>query len=93
MPLKYLGFPIRSKRLGVKAFRGLGEKMRKKLQPLEGKHLTSGGRLILTNTSLSSMPIYWMSMYLLHEETQQQMDTIRSKFFGGAMEMSSDTIW
>jgi hypothetical protein len=24
MPLKYLGFPISSKRLGVKAFRGLG---------------------------------------------------------------------
>jgi hypothetical protein len=83
MPLKYLGFPISSKRLGVKAFTGLGEKMRKKLQPWKGKHLTSGGRLNLTNTSLSSMPIYWMSMYLLHVETQQQMDTIRSKVYLG----------
>jgi hypothetical protein len=29
------------------------------------------------------MPIYMMSMYLLHESTHQQMDTIISKFFWG----------
>jgi hypothetical protein len=47
-----------------------------------------GGGLILTNNSLSSMPIYTMSMFLLHEATHVQMDMVRSKFFwrGGDIE-------
>jgi hypothetical protein len=50
---------------------------------MEGEtlNLGGGGGVIPTNASLSSMPIYMMGMYLLHERTHQQMDTIRSKFF------------
>ena len=55
--------------------------MRKKLQPWKGKHLSSGGRLILTNSSLSSMPTYTMGMLLLQDGVHIQMDTIRSQFF------------
>lgn len=36
---------------------GVPEKLRKRLQPWKGKNITSGGRLLLTNTSLSSLPI------------------------------------
>jgi hypothetical protein len=56
-------------------------KMRNKLQPWKGKNLSSGGRLVLINSSLSSMPIYSMGMFLLNEETHHKMDSIRSKFF------------
>jgi hypothetical protein len=81
MPMKYLGFPINAKNLSMGAFSGVVDKMRKKLQPWKGKHLSSGGRLVLTNSSLSSMPTYLMGMFLLHEGTHKQMDTIRSQFF------------
>lgn len=54
LPLTYLGFPISDKMLGMAAFKPVMDKMRKKLQPWKGKNLTSGGRLILTNTSLSN---------------------------------------
>jgi hypothetical protein len=46
-----------------------------------GKNLTSGRRLTLTNTSLSSLPIYTMGMYKLQEEIRQQLDSIRAFFF------------
>lgn len=39
------------------ALKGVPEKLRKRLQPWKGKNITSGGRLLLTNTSLSSLPI------------------------------------
>ena len=68
-PLNYLGFPISDKNLGVAHFSKIVEKMRKKLQPWTGKHLSSGGRLVLTNSSLSSMPTYIMGMFLLPETT------------------------
>jgi hypothetical protein len=40
--------------------------MRRKRPPWKGK-INLRGRLILTNTSLSSMPIYMMSVYRLYE--------------------------
>ena len=52
LPMTYLGFPISAKNLGLAAFRGVVEKMWKKLLPWKRKHLSSGGRLILTNSSL-----------------------------------------
>lgn len=81
LPMTYLGFPISDKHLGAKAFGPTVEKMRKKLQPWKGKNLTSGGRLILTNSSLSNMPIYIMGIYHLQDGVHQQMDMIRSQFF------------
>ena len=48
------------KTVGVKGFERILEKMRNKLQPWKGKNLSSGGRLILTNSSLSSIPTYRM---------------------------------
>lgn len=43
--------------------------------------MSSGGRLILTNTSLSSLPVYTMGMFKLKEGIHQQMDSIRGNFF------------
>jgi hypothetical protein len=67
--------------LGISCFSRMIDKMEKKHQPWKGKNMTSGGRLILTNTSLTSLPIYTMGMYNLKEGVHQQMDTIRAKFF------------
>jgi len=67
LPMKYLGFPIHDKKLPVKAFEGLVNKMKGKLQPWKGKHLSYGGRLVLINSSLSSMPIYTMGVHRLAE--------------------------
>jgi hypothetical protein len=78
--MKYLGFPISDKKLGPSHFSELVGKMRKKLQPWKGKNLSSGGTLILTNSSLSNMPTYVMGMFLLPDITHQQMDSVRSKF-------------
>jgi len=63
LPMTYMGLPISDSNLGVHSFEGIVEKMRKKLQPWKGKNLSSGGRLVLTNSSMSSLPIYMMVMF------------------------------
>ena len=58
--------------------------MKKKLQPSKGKHLfSSGGRLVSTNSSLSSLPIYLMGMgmFYLSDKVQHDMNTVRDRFF------------
>lgn len=81
LPLIYLGIPVSDKHLGIQVMKKVPEKIRKRLQPWKGNNLTSGGRLVLTNSSLSSVPIYTMGMYLLQDSIHQQMDSIRANFF------------
>jgi hypothetical protein len=81
LPFKYLGIPISDKDLGIGAFQGILNKMIKRLDPWKEKFMTSGGKLILTNTCLSSLPMYAMGFYFLPKGIHSMMDTIRSRFF------------
>ena len=81
MPMTYLGLPMSSRVVSGKNFDGMINKIINRLQAWKGKNLSSGGRLILSNSSLSSIPIYTMGMFLLGEETHSKMDSLRAKFF------------
>lgn len=78
--MKYLGIQVSDKHLNMGNFSFMVYKMRNRLDPWKGKNLTYGGRHILTNACLSSMPTYCMGFYLLQEGVQAKMDTIRSNF-------------
>ena len=78
--MKYLGIPISNKHLNTSAFSFLPQKLYKRLDPWKGKHLTSGGRQILSNTCLSSIPLYCMGFYWLQDGVHKKMDSIRANF-------------
>jgi hypothetical protein len=59
----------------------VGVKVEKRLPAWQGLHLSSGGKSILMESSLSSLPIYTMGMYLLLEEVHQKIDFTRAKFY------------
>lgn len=88
LPMTYLGIPISDHILRMVNFDGLVLKMGKRLDPWKGKHNSPGGRLILSNTCLSSLPIYMMGFYFLYGGTHRQMDSIRSNFFWQGAEES-----
>jgi len=79
-PMKYLGIPLSYKHLNMSAFSPMTQKMVKRLDPWKGKLMTSGGRQILTNSCLSSIPLYCMGFYLLKDGVHKKMDSIRAKF-------------
>ena len=62
------------------AFAPVTQKMVKRLDAWKGKFLTSGGRQILTNSCLSSIPLYCMGFYLLQDGIHKKIDSIRAKF-------------
>jgi len=93
-PMKYLGIPISTNRLDIQAFSGIVDKMRNMLDPWKGKNLSSGGRLILTNSCLSNLPNYTMGFYLLPKSTHKNLDQIRGNFFSGKEPvMTLNTTW
>jgi hypothetical protein len=48
---------------------------------MAGLFLASSGRLEITNSCLSSLPMFAMGVYLLHDTTHSAMDKTRSRFF------------
>lgn len=44
-------------------------------------HLSTEGKSILVNSSLSNIPMYAMGFYLLLEGVRQKTDTIRARFY------------
>jgi hypothetical protein len=67
--------------MGMPAMNGLVEKVTKRIPPWKGKHMSSGGMMILSNSCLASLPTYTMDFYLLNQGTHKKMDSIRAKFF------------
>jgi hypothetical protein len=80
-PLKYLGVPISAGRLQVIDWIKLEEKVAKKLDVWQGRNMSYDGRTILINSSLSSVAIYHMSMFLLPKTTIKNLDKLRRRFF------------
>lgn len=82
-PMKYLGLPISDRRLTMAELSDAAEKMEKRLQTWKCGHLSFGGKSILINSSLTSIPMYTMGFYWIHEGTHQRFDSTRGKFFLG----------
>jgi hypothetical protein len=59
----------------------INEKMEKRTDPWQGRLMSSGGRLILTNSCLGSTPTYMMGFYHLIDGQHEEFDTIRGRFF------------
>lgn len=54
--------------------------------------MSIGGRNIVINSSLTSIPMYYMSMYLLPKTNVERMDKIREKFFWQGCSLKKNTI-
>lgn len=78
-PLKYLGVPVACSKLHVVDWLPVAEKLMKRLEGWKGSVLSFGGRLVLINSCLSSIPTYCMSMYLLPKIVFKNMDRTRKK--------------
>jgi hypothetical protein len=81
LPLHYLGLPVSDRPLSVADWNFLTEKVGHRVEPWQGLFLASAGRLELTNSCLSSLPMFAMGLYLLHDTTHAAMDRHRSRFF------------
>jgi hypothetical protein len=81
LPFKYLGIPVSDRMLFAADLMEVGVKVEKRLPGWQALLLSSGGKSILIESSLSSLPIYTMGFYLLPEQVRRKMDTARSNFF------------
>ena len=80
-PLKYLGIPMTHRRLRNSEWQCVIDRFEKRLAMWKGKLLSSGGRLVLINSVLSSLPIFMMSFFEVPIGVLKKLDAIRSRFY------------
>jgi hypothetical protein len=80
-PFRYLGFPISDKKLTIADLEPVVATVGKRVEPWQGRFLSSAARLTLTDVCLSSLPLHTMSLFLLADGTHVGFDKHRARFF------------
>jgi hypothetical protein len=81
LPFRYLGIPMSHRNLSNKDWSIVEERFQNKLSSWKGKLFSSGGRLVLINSVLSSLPMFMMSFFRIPKGVLEKLDYYRSHFF------------
>ena len=81
LPFSYLGIPIHHRKLANREWKSIEDRFEKKLSYWKGKLMTYGGRLILINSVLTSMPMFLLSFFEVPVGVRKRLDFYRSRFF------------
>lgn len=73
-PIKYLGMPVSCNKVSKAQLRYVSDKTEKRLGTWQCEYLSSGGKSILIESCLSSVPMYTMGVYQLYEGNIQMLD-------------------
>ena len=91
-PFRYLGIPMHFRKLSNKHWSTVEERFQKKVSSWKGKLLSSGGRLVLINSVLSSLPMYMMSFFAIPKGVLKRLDYYRSSDFIGSVRKTAKNI-
>jgi hypothetical protein len=80
-PFVYLGLPISERKLTLDQWLFLVRRLGLKVETWLGRFLSSGGRLILSNSCLASLPMFLMGLFLLQDGVHSKFDSHCSRFF------------
>jgi hypothetical protein len=80
-PFVYLGLPISDCKLTMYQWMFYVQKLGTRIETWLGRFLSSGGRLILSNSSLASLPMFTMGLFLLQNGVHAKFDSHRARFF------------
>jgi hypothetical protein len=69
------------RRLRNNDWQGVIDRFEKRISTWKAKFLSSGGRLVLLNSVLSSLPIFMMSFFEIPTDILKKLDAIQSRFF------------
>ena len=80
-PFRYLGLPMHTRKLSNKDWRVIENRIENKLSGWKGKMLSVGGRLVLINSVLSSLPMFMLSFFEIPKGVLEKIDCFRSRFY------------
>ncbi|KAL4312348.1 hypothetical protein GQ457_01G050470 [Hibiscus cannabinus] len=86
-PTSYLGLPLGHRRNSAALWDPIVEKFNGRLASWKSATLSFGGRLVLLKSVLSSLPIYFMSIFRMPVAVYQKLSSIMANFlWGGSLD-------
>ncbi|WMV54052.1 hypothetical protein MTR67_047437 [Solanum verrucosum] len=80
LPTTSLGMPLGNNHKALEIWDSILEKTEKKLSGRKAQYISLGGRLILINFVLDSLPTYVMSLFPIPGKVMENLDKLRRKF-------------
>ncbi|RVW22558.1 putative ribonuclease H protein [Vitis vinifera] len=85
LPTVYLGLPLGAPNRAASVWDGVEERMRRRLALWKRQYLSKGGRLTLIKSTLSSIPLYQMSVFRMPKLVARRIEKLQRDFlWGGA---------
>ena len=83
LPTTYLGLPLGAKHKAQSVWDSVEERFRKRLASWKLHYISKGGRATLIRSSLSSLPIYHLSLFRAPQKVCARLERIQRQFLWG----------
>jgi hypothetical protein len=93
IPFKYLGLPVGANPHRMSTWEPLISSLHKKLNSWNHKHISFGGRLVLINSVLNSIPVFYMSLMKMPVQVRKKIVRIQRDFLCGRVNGSKKLSW
>lgn len=85
VPFKFLGIQVGANPRKSSTWNAVIQTMKSRLQGWRNKHLSFGGRQVLLNATLSSLPVYNFGFYKAPKKVINLLTQIQRRFLPGGM--------
>ena len=89
LPTKYLGLPLGAPHRAVGVWDSIEERFRNRLSSWKRQYISKGGRLTLIRSTLSSLPIYFLSLFRMPTIVWARLEKIQRDFLWGGGNLES----
>nr|XP_043638231.1 uncharacterized protein LOC122609238 [Erigeron canadensis] len=93
LSFKYLGIPVGGSSARINMWDPIVVKFHKRLSNWKGNLLSIGGRTTLIISVLGSLGLYFLSLYRMPKEVNNNLEAMRSKFFWGGSKNQKKIAW
>ena len=83
LPTSYLGLPLGAKHKALGVWDWIEERFRKRLASWKIQYISKGGRATLIRSTLSSLPIYYLSLFRMPQKVCARLEKIQRQFLWG----------
>ena len=81
LSIRYLGLPLAEGRLRTRDWQPVMAKIEARLGGWQARLLSRSGRLILLQSVMAAIPIYFMAIFKISEGVRRQIESIMRRFF------------
>ena len=94
LPTTYLGLPLGAPHKSVRIWDTIEERFRRRLATWKRQYISKGGRVTLIRSTLSNLPIYFMSLFRIPSLVCKRLEKIQRDFLwgGGNLEKKSHLV-